>query len=71
MVVMGMQVVERSRMPDFRAVLRRGIAVERGQSSQCADGDGYIMLVFCSRRRDCACCVDVAGSICVQCCVAA
>jgi hypothetical protein len=36
-MVMGMQVVERSRMPDFRAVLRRGIAVG---SSQCASGDG-------------------------------
>ena len=39
---MGMQVVERSRMPDFRAVLRRGIAVG---CSQCAGGDGKIVLM--------------------------
>jgi hypothetical protein len=56
-MVMGMQVVERSRMPDFRAVLRRGIAVG---SSQCASGDGskdthHGHLFLC--RRDCA---DVA-----------
>jgi hypothetical protein len=37
-----MQVKERSRMPDFRAVLRRGIAVG---CSQCAGGDSKIVLM--------------------------
>ena len=47
-MVMGMQVVERSRMPDFRAVLRRGIAVG---CSQCAGGgEGEIMLISSSRE---------------------